>query len=135
MRWSAATKRHEPDRGHGNRTRRMCARGLRLNPGNRAIGAFRLETVDRGLETGRRQHQQVVRTIHCQVDGIERVTAHDPQPPVLRPGIDALEDPVYKVERAMGVEDPSPERLETTGELLHLGALRGGRRNGRCRSG
>src|SRR4051812_39835743 len=72
--------------------------------------------------------------VHRQVDRIERVIAHDPQSPVLRPGIDSLEDPVHEVERALGVEDPSSERLEAIRELRHRSTLREGCRYYRCRA-
>src|ERR1700748_3716864 len=53
------------------------------------------------------------------------MTAYDPQSPILRPGIDALKNPVDEVQRAVGVEDRSPDCLETASKLVDRGTLRG----------
>ncbi len=110
----------------------MRSRRLGLDPGDRPVGTVRLQAIDAGGETGRGQHQQVVRTVHRQVDRIERVAAHHLQPLVLRPAVDALEDPVNEVQRAFRVDRASTEGLEAIRYPLHLGALRERRRSKRC---
>ncbi len=120
---------HPPVRRHENRRIGMRAGRLRLDSRQRSIEAVGLQAVDGAFVTGRRQHQQVVRSVDRKVDGIERVAAHDPESVVLRPGVNALRDPVDEIERAMRIDRATAQGLETAGKSRDRGALRKGCRN------
>ena len=55
----------------------------------------------------------------CHHGAIERMAGNNPQPQTLRPRVNALADPVDEVERAMRVDRPTADRLETARQPRH----------------
>ena len=59
------------------------------------------------------------RCVDRQIDRIERMVAHDFQPPSLAPAMDVLEPPVDEIERPPGIDRRARERPEAILQLYH----------------